>query len=236
MWIHRAWVLVVVMVGLLSRFNAVHAADESPLMAAWKNLEKGEPEATRAALQLAKDSVATIPFLREHLRPLKLDGDRFKDLMIKLSSIHEPTWQAAFDELDYFDPRLALDLPTMMDIMQTNPVRHRLVSLLVGVPHHGEPHPFRDKEIQFEIYDNGRRYNFLADGTAWSAEHRISQINQNAQYLRKPKWTRALRAIAILESIGTPEAMAIIDDMTSGHPEAQPTIAAKESLARLQPQ
>lgn len=210
-------------------------AKESPLMTAWRNLEKGEPEATRAALQLSRDPVATIAWFREHLKPLKLDGERFKELMVKLSSIHEPTWQAAFEELEYFDPRLALDLPTMMDVVQLSPVRQRLVSVMVGIPYHAEPHPFIGKEIEFEVYDNGRRYRFIvANGGAWSAEHRIGQLNQNAQYLNKPKWTRALRAIAILESIGTPEAIAILEDLANGHPEAQPTITAKESLDRLQ--
>lgn len=235
MWTHRACVMIFFMAGLLSQSNPVRAADQSPLTLAWENLEKGEPEATRAALQLAHDPVATIAFLREHLRPLKLDGDRFKELMINLSSIHEPTWKVAFAELEYFDPRLALDLPTMMDVVQIAPARQRLVSVIVGIPDNAEPHPFKDKEIQFDVYDNGRRYQFLVEGgSAWSAEHRISQLNQNAQYMIKRKWTRALRAIAILESIGTPEAVAIIEDMAIGHPEAQPTITAKECLARLQ--
>jgi hypothetical protein len=37
----------------------------------------------------------------------------------------------------------------------------------------------------------------------------------------------------LLEHIGTPEAVAILKDMASGHPDAQPTRVAREALDRL---
>ena len=49
----------------------------------------------------------------------------------------------------------------------------------------------------------------------------------------KRQWVRATRAIVILESIGTPEAVAIIKDMSTGHPDAGPTHAAAEALDAL---
>jgi hypothetical protein len=49
----------------------------------------------------------------------------------------------------------------------------------------------------------------------------------------KRKWNQAVRAIVLLEHIGTPDALAILRDMASGHPEAQPTRTAVEALARI---
>jgi hypothetical protein len=49
----------------------------------------------------------------------------------------------------------------------------------------------------------------------------------------KKKWTRAVRAIVLLEHIGTPDATAIIKDMATGHPDAYPSKVAKEALKTL---
>jgi hypothetical protein len=46
-------------------------------------------------------------------------------------------------------------------------------------------------------------------------------------------WTRAVRAIVLLEHIGTPGAVAILKDMATGHPDAQPTKVARDCLERL---
>ena len=49
----------------------------------------------------------------------------------------------------------------------------------------------------------------------------------------KTKWTRAVQAITLLEHVETPDAVAILKDMATGHPLAQPTRAAKEALGRI---
>jgi hypothetical protein len=46
-------------------------------------------------------------------------------------------------------------------------------------------------------------------------------------------WVRAIRAIALLEQVGTPGAVAILKDMATGHPDASPTKAAKVALQRM---
>jgi len=50
----------------------------------------------------------------------------------------------------------------------------------------------------------------------------------------KRKWNQAVRAIVVLEHIGTPAAVAILRDMAGGHPEAQPTKTAVEALTRIE--
>jgi hypothetical protein len=77
-------------------------------------------------------------------------------------------------------------------------------------------------------------YNFSSGNGSWWAEHKIERLKNQGWGNPKKKWTRALRAISLLEFFGTPEAIAILEDMATGHRDAHPTIVAKESLDRLQ--
>lgn len=204
-------------------------AEESVVEAAWRDLEKNEPASTQALLQLSRDPVATLAVFRAHLKPLKLTGDRLKDLIVKLSSDDEKTWQAAFEELEFFDPRLALDLPTLMDVVQAAPVRQRLVAILSGRPAKGVMTD--DVELR-SVGDDG--YNFSSNGGSWWAEHKIDRLTSEHGWGNpKRKWTRAIRAIILLEHFGTPEAQAILEDLATGHPDAQPTKVAQQVLERL---
>lgn len=206
------------------------ADKESAVMRAWRDLEKSEPESTRAILLLSRDPVATIALLRGQLKPLKLDGDRMKDILVQLASEDEKTWKAAFEELEYFDPRLALDLPTLMNVVQASPVRQRITEVMSG----RQAGSLADKEITLRpVGDDG--YNFFDGRGSWWAEHKVERLQGQGWGNPKKKWTRAMRAITILEFFGTPEAIAILEDMATGHPEAQPTVAAKDCLARLKP-
>lgn len=222
--------LVSMLCGMAGAAVAVEPAEkESAVVLAWRDLEKAEPESTRALLQLSRDRVATIALLRGELKPLKLTGDRMKDLLVQLSSEDEKTWKAAFEELEYFDPRLALDLPTLMDVVQATPVRQRLTEILSGRP----AGSLAEKEITLrKAGDDG--YNFFDGRGSWWAEHKLERLKGQGWGNPKKKWTRALRAISLLEFFGTPEAIAILEDLATGHPEAHPTVAAKESLERLQ--
>ena len=42
-----------------------------------------------------------------------------------------------------------------------------------------------------------------------------------------------MRTIVLLEHFGTPEAVAILEDMATGHPDAQPTKVARDALGRV---
>ena len=68
--------------------------------------------------------------------------------------------------------------------------------------------------------------------TLW-AEHHVERLMFRAGDGHKQKWTRAVRAILLLEHVGTPEARALLKSMASGHVDACPTRSAKDALARL---
>jgi hypothetical protein len=47
------------------------------------------------------------------------------------------------------------------------------------------------------------------------------------------EWLRAIRAVAVLEHIGTPEAHELLQSLAGGTPESRLTREAKASLQRL---
>lgn len=201
--------------------------DEMQLEACWADLEKSEADATRALLKFADRPAQAATFFSERLRPLKIDADRVQTLLVNLGSDNEETWKAAYAELEYFDPRLAIDLETLMADVTTWPARQRMVEILsqrqVG--------SLEGKDINIRSIGSGSGFNFFDGRSSWWAEHRVERINLGGNLKRK--WTRAVRAIILLEHIGTPEALAVLRDMASGHPDAQPTKLAVDALDRL---
>jgi hypothetical protein len=111
-----------------------------------------------------------------------------------------------------------------MDQVDAAPARQRLVALMSGRP----VGLLEGKEITLRRTSNDG-YNFRAEGLSWWAEHQVSRLNVEHSN-PKTKWTRVVRAMMLLEHIGTPEAIAILNDMATGHPEAQPTRVAREAL------
>ncbi|WP_406694989.1 RNA polymerase sigma factor [Singulisphaera sp. Ch08] len=192
----------------------------------WTELEKDEPEASRALLKLADRPADTVPFLKGKLKPLILDGNRLKELLVKLGSMDENDWRPAFAELEYFDPRLAVELETLMTDVGESPTRQRIVAVLGGHP----ADTFEGKAVILRPVDGGFNF-FVTPGGAWWAEHDVARINRGQ--VTKKKWIRAVRAIALLEHLGTPEAVAILKEMATGHPLAQPTRAAKQASEKL---
>ena len=172
-------------------------------------------------------------FLKKKLKPLKISSAQVKALLLKLGTKNEELAKAAFEELEYFDPRLAIDLETLMDRYTEYPVRQRLVEVLSG----RDADSLKNYEdLKIRAVDNG--YNFtgkMSKGViSWWAEHRVERIMTGHLYGgTKKQWTRAVRAIVLLEHIRTPDAVAILNAMAGGHPDAYPTKVAKESLAAM---
>ncbi len=202
-------------------------AKAAELEGLWADLYKDEPVASKALLRMFKQPEYAVPFLKEKLRPLKLEQKRCEELLKDLGSDDEKTWKSAWDELDYLDPRLAIDLLTLMNDITENPARTRMVELC--------SQRTADSLAGQTITINKigvEGYNFRSNGGSWWAEHQVDRIGVST-WSTKPSWRRAARAIAILEEIGTPGAVKLLEQMGEGHAEASPTKAAKESLERL---
>jgi hypothetical protein len=205
------------------------AVGEQQLFAWWVDLEKDEPEATQALLEFAVRPKQATAFLKDNLKPLKIDSTRVKSLLFKLGSTNEKVWKPAFEELEYFDPRLAIDLPQLMELVTETPARQRMVEVMCG----HDAGELQGKDIQLRNAGAADHFNFFAQNTSWWAERKVARLGILRCGNYKKKWTRAVRAIVLLERIGTPDAVAIIKDMASGHVDAQPTKMAQQSLVRL---
>jgi hypothetical protein len=201
----------------------------------WADLAGEETPATRALLKLSAKPDDAVALFAARLKPLKIDEKAVRVLLADLASDKDDVWKKAYETLDYFDPRLAIDLPTLMNDVTEYPARSRLVALLSGYytidkasdldgPINLREHTDKNGEVY---------YNFLIkNGSTW-AEHKVERINAGQFGCRRAPWTRAVRSIALLEHIGTPAAEAVLKDLATGHPDAQPTKAAKEALARM---
>jgi hypothetical protein len=207
----------------------VVATDEPTMEALWVDLEKGDIEASRALLKMSARPAEAVAFLSKRIKPLKIDAEQVKSLLVMLGSADESVWKPAFEHLEYFDPRLAIDLEVLMRENVEAPSRQRMVEILSG----RQAESLKGKQVSIRGVGGDNGFNFFDGRGSWWAEHKISRINSYAWANAKKKWTRADRAIVLLEHIGTPEAVAILKDMTTGEPDAQPTKTAKESLDRL---
>jgi hypothetical protein len=201
-------------------------ADAKQLEAWWDDLEKGTIESSRALLGFADHPREALELLRAKLKPLKLDAVRLKAYLLRLGSDNEKLWKQAFEDLSYLDPRLTMGLEPLMKAVPESPARERLAALLTD----RSPSLIQGR-VRLESSHDG--YHFFDGHGRWWVEAKIGRINQLKNHERKTKWSRAVRAVALLEHIGTPEARALLEDMASGHVDAQPTREAKKSLDRL---
>ena len=231
--------LFVVLSGVLVLFTSMFAASPSPadeaaeqaaasrqeLEALWSDLYGDDPAAATAIIKLYKQADATVPFLKEKLQPLVLDADECRRLLKELGSNDEQVWKAAWDKLDYLDPRLAIDLKTLMDDVKDVPARTRMVELCTQ----RKADSLAGENVNImPVGDDG--FNFFSGRGSWWAEHRVDRIGT---WESKNAWRRAIRAVAILEQINSVEAVRVLRQLAEGHPEASPTKAAKESRDRL---
>ncbi len=197
----------------------------------WADLAKDEPHASRALLKLAATPGETTAFLKDKLPPLKIDAARVQFLLTMLGDEKEEVWKPAFEELEYFDPRLAIGLEELMPMASETPGRQRMVEVLSGRAADSLGRVTVDLR---KTGQDGDSYNFFSQpGGSWWAEVKVSRLNSFGWGNNKKKWTRAARAIMLLESFGTPDATALIKEMATGHPDAQPTRVARETLERL---
>lgn len=207
--------------------DAAPAARVRPLEETWADLEKADPEATTALLELADHPTESVAFLKEKMKPLKVEPDRVKALLAELGSRKPEIWQPAFEELEYFDPRLAIGLEALMADVREAPGRQRMVEVLSG----RKAGSLEERPVELMRFGDGM-FNFKSGGTWW-AEPQIARLNAGPGGNQKKKWTRAVRVIAFLEHLGTPDATAILKKMAFGHEEAQPTREARKALKRL---
>lgn len=223
---------ILIQVGALSADDSPAANPERKQMELWWiDLAQHEPVASQALLKFAFKFEKSIPFLKEKMKPFKIDAAEVRVLLKKLESDDEAVWKPAYEDLQYFDPRLAIELEPLMKEVGQRQARGRLTAILSG---DRKPESLEGKDITLRPLGNGEGYNFFDGQGSWWAEHLVERLNASHWGNKKMMWTRALRAINLLDQIGSADALAILTTMTTGHPDAEPTRVAKERLAARQ--
>ena len=73
----------------------------------------------------------------------------------------------------------------------------------------------------------------LAGNSSLEVRRRVEMILEQLEPSKSLARLRALRAVEVLEHIGTPEAREVLEKLANGAPEARLTQEAKASLGRL---
>ncbi len=201
---------------------------KSEIEQAWENLLLGEPVSTDAILFFASRPEEGTEFLKGKLKQLRLSKELFEELLEQLASEDEKVAEEAYDEFRYLDPRIHLELTELMEFVDDHPAKTRIVEVLSG---HGFD-SMAGKEVSLRSFDGdegNKNYNFVCGGTSFWAEADLSRYNQaDNSWLSKPDWTRAMRAIKLLEHYDTPASKKLIAKMAMGHIDCAPTKLARE--------
>jgi hypothetical protein len=208
---------------------ATQPEDENKLMwACWDDLAKDEPWPTRAVLDLYDRPRQGVKFLRDRLQPLKISQSDLDAAINDLGSSDEKIWRPAFEKLEYLDPRLTKSSHDLLQDLTDTTARSRLSALFTG----SAPEQWIDYDVSCGPTDNGNTTLYF--NKAGNIRTNVTvQENPGDFGQSKSQWNRADHAIVLLQHIGSPEAIAIIRDMASGDPRAQPTTVAKLALRSL---
>ena len=210
---------------LLTRVVEAEELTDEQMQACWDDLLKLDPEASRALLKLSASPERTVAFLKSRLQPLRVDAEQVNKWIKDLESDDDEVWKPAYEKLRYFDPRLAIDLPTLMADVSDHKSRPRLVEILSDRPEGS----MAGKDVGYREFEDGQ--NFLVGNGSFWAEKGVSRLGSLQP---KREWTRAVRAIVLLEHIASDEAVAILKDMATGNPDAGPTNVAATALEKRQ--
>ena len=134
--------------------------DAGAMEAWWTDLEKWETDATRALLNMADRREEAVAFLKAKMKPLKITAAEVRALLLKLGNDSDKVWKPAFEELEYFDPRLAIDLETLMDRYKEAPGRQRMVEVLSG----REAGKLAGLAVELHRLGRADGFNFVAKG------------------------------------------------------------------------
>jgi WD40 repeat protein len=154
------------------------------LDALWSDLTGEAGKAHRAVRTLAETPAQTVPFLGDHLQPMRVDGKRMERLLVDLDGDDFAAREAASRELTELRDRAEPRLRRALEDKPSLEMRRRLQAILAG-----------PKRLSVESL-------------------------------------RTLRAIAVLERTGTPEARRIVEKLSSGAASPE-TREAKAALQRL---
>jgi hypothetical protein len=204
------------------------AAEPNKLETLWKDLGSDDDiRVARATLQLASNK-DTLAFLKERLRPVKVDKARLTKLFEQLDADEFEERQKAIEELQHLERFIKQDLKQALEGNYSLEVKARLKELLARVE------PPETKKPALGV--GGLRITNI-NGKMTINGMTLEEIGKAYAPQTPPKpplsWTQTIRAIAILEHLANAEAQQILEKLSQGEAEALPTKTAQAALERL---
>lgn len=196
----------------------------------WNHLLSGSMEEVVDAVIALRTATDVPKVLKSKLPAIKATEEQVTEWLKALDWGNVEEQEAAFAELCYFRPSLALSLQQQFDLMTTANGRWLLFQLWWR-DYDRAPAQMKELRIEdkFEVTDTGLRQTITSGTKTATLEARVSELRQ--QTCRH--WQRARLAILALEHIGTADAKAVLKQLADGHPDIQPTREAKAALERL---
>jgi hypothetical protein len=233
--LHRSIVLglVLVLAGLAKAEEKTNKPAADPLAAWWEDLAgDDEGKIARATLALAAAPKKSLPLFRDKLRPVKVEPKRVSALLVKLDDDNFAEREAAFKELQYLGKYIKSDLEKALKGKPSPEVKKRVERLLEPI---NADSPAAEKPAKPVMRGNNVQVrNVNGNVQVWING---KQLDLTPRLIEKrgpsPLWLRAVRAAAILEHIGTPEARKVLETLAGGESDALPTKAAAEALERM---
>lgn len=199
----------------------------------WADLSsQDESKASWALLTLVKTPKETLTLLAARLKPVKADSTQVKKLIEQLDADDYENRETATRELEYLDRFAKEAMKKALEDKPTAEVKKRLEALLARIPTDGkdkdEPFELKGRSIStrsvngvIEIFIDGKKLDIAA------------MVKGRPAPTPNMQWARAVRAVAVLEHIGTEEAKAVLKKLAEGEAGAKPTDEAKAALERL---
>ncbi len=209
------------------------------------------PDAADAFLDRPADAVR---FLKRQLRPVKLTADGAKKLLAKLFGDDRTEVLAAVRELQVVDLQLEMAFDDLWAAADTPTKRCRLADAMMAWadrPYNAIPDDFdidhvnhlRDYEYALDpaVRDLPRGGTLMVVWRADAPQNKRIGLRPSGQEFtfstakgqtHADRWYHEESAIYILDAIGSDDAVAVIKDMATGHPDAGPTKAAVAVLKR----
>lgn len=196
----------------------------------WADLASADDaKVTLAILKLGATPQQTMAFIKDKLGPVKADAERVAKLIAQLDDNDFTTRQRAADELEYLGKFIQADLEKTLKGNASAETKQRIQQLINKLPK-----PIQAKEMPPQAQPGVNRVAVINGRVI------INGVEVNAQPVApvtpqgpSMTWVRAVRAIAVLEHIGTPEARQIIQAISKGEADALPTKEARAALDRL---
>ncbi len=195
-------------------------------MKLWEDLAcTDEAVFSRALVRLAASPKETIAFVKGRLKPVSIDAARVEQLLKDLDGNEFAAWTRAAEELEYLGKYAKPLLHKALTEDRPLEVKKRLQELGTKFP--------QEKEKQESVKRDPTQASTVRLPNGVVGARPDPRAAPPPPTGPSTLWLRAVRAVALLEVVGTPEAREVLDNLSQGEAEALPTKAAKEALERL---